>query len=426
MAAENKSSKEPQAKILQARALRTLIVVLVVGGGLFGLRWYYAHAKDTSEAFTGAVISENQVLAIETEKEGQKVVVFDTTGKKIEQGGEKPGTNDRDPVLNSEGAGNLVLSDRNGQGFPVYRWVPTPGSEPEVRSQGSIGKSNPNFPANGDPKTEMILVSGGFVNEYNASEIKGHQILPPVGQVTTAGGGDDEGSGASGGQFTQLYSQYGDSFRVAKWCASNDAIAAVMRSDRGETLIIQPLGKAGEKTPLPIPISQGDRIDFDVNPKNGGIVFAVQNFRWQSNSPVPKEHRFLHCIGMWKPGDEKPSFIAQGMDDKASFSSPTINPGGDKILLTVGPFDRTSGSMTPSGLITMPLAENAGGSAAQLVAGEVYEPSWGPKGDKIVYAKRTSNGVRAIYVNAADGSAEHSLSGDTGSYSHPHFSPQMK
>jgi len=427
MASLNNSSKDPQAKILQARALRTLFVVLIVGGGMFGLRWYFQHSKDTTEAFSGTVNSADQVLAIETEKEGQKVVVFDTTGKKIEQGGEKAGTNDRDPVWRPDGNRIFFVSDRSGKGFQVYRWVPTANQEAEVRSQGSIGKSNPTFPADSsDPKAEMLLVSGGFVNEYDPSEVKGHQILPPVSQVTAAGGSDDEGSGGSGGQFSQLYSQFGDSFRLARWCAANDAIAAVMRSDRGESLIVQPLPKNGEKVPPPIPLASGDRIDFDVSPKDGSIAFIVQNYRWTSASPVPKERRFLHCVGMWKPGTSTPVVIAQGLDDKSSFASPAISPAGDKVLMTVGPFDRASGSMTPTALVTMPLVENAAASAAKLVDGEVYEPSWGPKGDKIAYAKRGANGSRAIYIIGADGAGEHTLSGDTGSYSFPKFSPQGK
>jgi len=252
-------------------------------------------------------------------------------------------------------------------------------------------------------------------------------VLPPSGNSVTVS--QDEGAGAGSGsatdQFSGAYGDFGTSFRVAKWCANGDAIAAVLLGDRGETLVIQPIPKSGERTKKPTFLATADHIDFDVNPKDGGIVFAVTGFHWAGDPKVPVNQRPRHFLALWHMGDPHPTPVVSTSGDGEAYGPPAISPQGDKLIVAVGPFNVSSGQMEPVVLMTMPIQAGAAQAAAQLAKGAIYEPTWSPKGDQIAYA-RNNGSYRAIYVANADGSNEHSITGVTGRYGFPKFSPQVK
>jgi hypothetical protein len=394
--------------------------VILLGAAALGLRWYQSHKNDPSDVLGGTLNTAGMVEAIQFGDDGDHVVAFNQKGEKIAQKGIVPGTHDADPVWRPDGNRVFFVSDRDKKSYQVYRWIPAPDSEPEVRSEGTIGKSHPTFPEEaGEAGSRLLMVSGGFVVEFDPSNLKGHQVLPPLGAGATASK-DTEDAGGSVGQFAGIYGQLGDRFRIARWDNGTNAIVAVMGSDRGEVLIYQDLTKPGD----PKVISTGAHIDFDINPKDGSVVFTVEDFLWPPKSAVPPAERFRHLVGGWSPAKGL-SIMLPSRDDKVAFGSPAINPAGDKVLVVMGAFDRSSDTLTSKALITMPTEGNAAAGVAKLVEGSVYEPTWSPTGDRIAYAK-TANGSRAIYIAGADGSGEHTLTGDTGTYGHPLFSPQTK
>lgn len=419
-----------RSKILQGRTLRTLVVVIILGGAFFGLRWFISIRNDTNDVFQGGVDSVGMLEAIEITNDGQRVVAFDPSGKKIEQKGGTPTTTDRDPVWRPDGQRIFFVSDRDGKGFQLYRWAPRPDTEPDVRTQGSLGKSNPTFDRGAviekgakDEDNTLLFIQGGFVLEYDPKDIKGHQLLPPISSEV-AQTSDENGSGQAS-QFSALYGQLGDSFRIAKWCGNHDAIAAVMRSDRGDQLIVQKLPKPGEKLQPPVPLFAGERIDFDVNPKDGSILYTVQNVHFGSGTKIPVEQRPHHLIGMYKPGEEHPIVVGASRDDQNSFGSPAISPQGDRVIVTAGKYDISSATSNAQGLLVMPIQPGGVAAGTVLTRGEVFEPTWSPKGDQIAYAKRDSAN-RNIFVANADGTGEKCINAGRGNFSNPKFSPMVK
>jgi len=435
--------KEAQPKINAKRSVRTLVYVLILGAAGFCVRWYVQNRNDPTGSF-GTVNSEGMIAAIKFLNEGQEVVAIDSKGTVIEPAGYRQGAVERDMAWQPDGNRLFFVSDRVGPGFQVYRWKPAEGSEPEVRSVGSLGKSEPTFPAETLPhgSDTLLMVSGGFVLELNPKDTSSHQILPPrSGEVPQTKGGDDEGGG-QGGQFSMLYDQLGDSFRAAKWCFGKQAVAAVMRGDHGETLLIQQLPEGNDPTPRPAVVAMAERIDFDVSPVDGAVIFSATNVQVtdEQKAALKKAHitggLIRHALGYWKEGDTNPHFISRVMDDKVAYGSPKVSPDGERVIVTAGSFDPKVGSMTPEALLSFPFSEevpmdpndpNVQGMVhreAVLLRGPVYNPSWSPTGKQIAYVKTNPAGKRAIFVINFDGTGERSVTGDTGDYAMPVFSPQ--
>jgi len=286
----------------------------------------------------------------------------------------------------------------------------------------------------------MLMVSGGFVLELNPKDTSSHQILPPrVGEVPQ-GQGDDEGGSA--GQFSLLYNQFGDSFRTAKWCFGKQAVAAVMRSDRGEVLIVQPLPQGTEVPPHPIPIVTAEKIDLDISPVDGTIIFSATNvpmtkkekeaFRKAGGGLPPTRH----AVGYIKEDNPSaPKFIVRSPSDNFVFSSPRISPDGERVIVSAGTFDAKTGTTSIKALLSYPFSEEPpppdrehpeipAHPEATLVQGDASNPSWSPDGKQIAYIKKSPGGKRAIFVINFDGTGEHSVTGESGDYAMPTFSPQ--
>ena len=73
----------------------------------------------------------------------------------------------------------------------------------------------------------------------------------------------------------------------------------------------------------------------------------------------------------------------------------------------------------------MPLQPNGGSAGAPIAKGTIYEPSWSPAGDKIVFARREVDGKRSIFSINKDGTGERKISDGKGNYGFPKFSPQV-
>lgn len=423
------SSSNNQPKIVQKLWTRTLIAVLLIGGLFLGIRWYLSNQTDLKGVIPAD--TTGQIAAIEMTKDGQQAVVFLPNGEVLRSPEYREGATDRDLAWQPNGNRLFFVSDRGTDGFQVYRWRPVAGGEVEVRSVGSRGKSNPAFPAEAlpDANTELLMTSGGFVLSLEPSKPSSQQMLPPVSNELATAAGEEEGSGAAS-QFTALYGQLGDSFRLARWVAGKQAIAAVMRRDMGEILIVQRMPQPGKPLERPELLAAGERIELSVNPKNGGLVYAVQNFQWPGQPPAQfvkngKVTRpFSHFVGIWTFDQPEQTPIIASNEDEVAFGSPAVSPDGSRLLLVVGNYD--GASVSPRELITLPAQSNGAQGAARLFQGAIYDPAWSPTGDKIAYVKRDTEGKRNIYVANADGSAEKNLSQGKGDFSSPKFSPQLK
>lgn len=435
MSTGSSPSSPSEAKILSKRKTRSLVLVLILVIAFAAISWYFKNRNDIANFGTADTVG--MVAAVEYLDDGQRVVAFDAKGTKIEPGGSnKPGIVERDPAWQPDGQRLFYVSNRSGtRGSQIFRWTPTANSEPSERSLGSLGKTDPTFSAEQvpDQNAYLLMVSGGFVLEFDPKDNKSRQLLPPVaGEVPTSSADTEEGGGQEG-QFSALYHDLGESFRTAEWCAQKQAVVAVMRRDHGEVLIVQQLPKPGEKPQRPMVLVNAEHIDFDVSPKDGTIAFSAENIilppdqeKAAADALKKNPHaRVRHTLGFFKVGDHV-HIIAQSPDDQLAFGAVAISPVGDRVLTVVGAYDHDSTSVTSKELVAFPLSEGSGAAGSVIVRGQATDPSWGPGASQIAYIKKTESGKRAIFVINADGTNDHNISGDKNDYAQPRFSPQTK
>jgi hypothetical protein len=422
-----------QPKISHKLAIRTLILVLILGSLYLGYQVWQDKSKDLS---FGPANTQGWIGAVEFKDDGQQAVAFDPTGKKMASPAWKAGRTDREITWDPSGNRLFFVSDREENNFHVFRWNPTDGSEPQRRTIGSRAFGYPEFSREpSDEKEDVsLVVCGGYVLEYHPKEQTTTQMLPIQGREITQS--DDEQSGGAGGQFSGFYSQLGiTSFKMAKWCKGKTWIAAVMHRQQGEILVMQKMTPGADgKIPKPIPVVAGDHIDFDVNPKDGTLVYSCQNFQWPDDTHVPAEYTknnkitrpYSHVVMHVDPDAPNPEPLALSKDDVIAFGAPSISPDGASIAITAGPYENGVG-IAPKVLVSAPIA--AGGllnSRSQLATGDIYEPSWSPDGQLLVFARRGKDGKRTIFTIHKDGSSEVNVSGAAGNFGTPFFSPQTK
>jgi len=415
------------------KATRKLAIRFVIG--LFSLavifaiyNWMRANRDlgDISIAKT-----EDWILALEQKEEGQQAVIFKKDGSLLRSPAYTPGKTDRDAVWRPDGAAVFMSSDRETEDFNVYRWN-LQHNFIERRGMATRSQLALNFGevGQGASNDALLIVSGGFVLSMNPKEATTYQVLPPVSRevVTT---GSDEGSGGAS-QFDAYYSKLGSSFREARWGKNKEWVYAVMRGDEGEVLIAQSL-TSGKP---PVVLGMGDRIEFDVNPKTGSIVYAIKSYR----VPVPEHpskeeiakikemmavpHRLIEV----KPWETDPAEamvpLAMSPSNKQCFSNPKVCPDGNSVLVSVGPY-LGDGNQKMEGLLSVPLAPNGIAAASGLVQGEVSDYSWSPTGRKFVFIRKSKSGVRTVFVLNKDGGEAKQISDGKTNYSRPLFSPQM-
>ncbi len=413
---------EKQPKVVHKLLVRTLILVLVLGGILLAIQ--SGRNKDARRAEKADTVG--WISAVEYKGEGTEAVAVKPDRSIVRSEGWKSGAQDRDLVWAPNGNFLFFISDRTENGFHVYRWNPQ-RPDAEVRTLGTRGRSNPTFKLKQEANDlSMLMTSGGLVMEFDPSDRLQTQVLPPTGREIPVGDGEEAGAQS---QFSAMYGQLGNSFRYARWCGDDDHIAAIMRRDEGEVLLVQSMNpSATGEFEQPLVIAAGDRIEFDVSPKDGSVVYAVNEFAW--HVPAPKEFvtngkvrkPFAHYVGLWKKGDQSGVPVVANPDNTNAFGSPAIHPSGDTFVVAVGPY--RDGAIARQGLISFPVKANAGGEAKMLVRGDVYEPSWDPTGSLLVYAKREGEN-RTLYTISSDGSSERSIT-SAGRFGFPRFSPQTK
>ena len=423
-------------------AIRSAIAVVLFGALFIG----YNMIQKVSDFDPGTVATPGWIVAVEETDEGSQAVVFDSDGNERRSPGYQPKFQERDAVWNKAGDRVFFVADREDETFHIYRWNLS-RNEVRRRTLDSRSKGTPFFGTTALTGSEDLglITAGGRVLMFDPKEGSTRQLLPPMGREV--GRSED---GGSVGQFDQLYERFGQSFKAAKWGKDRRWIAAVMqRAEGGQVLIVQSQVIPEDATPeqvgyysLPHAVIAGERVDFDVSPTTGAIVFSVHGFDFPDASNPPEAfvnekgevvRPFRNVVGFVDPDDptktpNRFSPSAPGMvvmaatpDDETIFREPAVSPDGTRIAAVLGRTDE-NGLFAPGGLILMDLAEASGSSGTGLLQGPVSSPSWHPDGNTIVFLMR--DGARSIYTVSRTGGEPKRVSDGKKNYSSVSFSPQ--
>jgi hypothetical protein len=424
-------SKPPA--ITQKVAIRAVLCLFLLALLLAGYQCAL-HYKDPGEL--SVYNSLGMILAVRSRTEGSQVVLIKPDGTILESPKYPAGKTDRDAVWRPDGNTVLFSSDRDGDVFNMYRWNLMTNAV-ERRSFGTRSRLAPYFSP--DDKNSALIVAGGSVQEFTAADGSSLQVLPPIPRGASENKSEGEGSG-SGAQFDSAYQGLGSSFRIAKWGKDKDWVIAVMRGEENEVLILQSLTQNAP----PIPVISAHRIDFDVDPRSGGVWFTAQGltmnmpdahniskeeFQAAQRSRAallanPNRIGFVDpaTLGSRESAHRSPWLVSGGKG--FAFGTPAISPDGSTLLVVGGAYTEGVG-LTPNGLFSFSVSGSTTSAPTVIVKGEVLDPAWSPSGDRICYVRRVGN-ERAVCTNAANGGDEKVLTQGKGDFSSPLFSPQTK
>lgn len=436
------SAKQP---LINRKMQMRMAILLFVFAALYTGRQIVVHFLQDPD--TGTVQSTNWISATEETDNGSVAVIIKPDGTVVQAPDYKSGEQDQQIAWQPDGNRLYFSSNREGenQSFHIYRWNPAHNLV-QRRSTGSRSQSNPVFPFdNVKPgEQEMLTISGGLVVTLDPRTGTTHQMLPLVGRDPTTVA-QSEGGGV-GSQFGPEYDNLGNSFRIAMWAANKDFIAGVLEKESGgETLIYQNMnpsapdnskgagGDAEQKAAedlKPHPMASGDHIDFCVDPSNGEVVFATQNWQWPDGMPIPPQYMkgnkaerpYVHMVGFYNPATQKGGLIVASNSDKIAFSQPQVSPDGSKLLLVVGTYK--DGGVLSEGLLVAPLSEGGGTSGTSIFRGPAYNPHWSPDGNQVVFIEQNPGGKNDVCTIGADGSGFKDLTNGTANFGDPSFSPQ--
>ena len=420
-------------KISQKLAYRTLFLVIVFGGLLYGLLWFLKVRSDIKGLATSD--TKGWISAVEYLPQGQQAVLISPDGKIHKDAGHKANTVDRDLMWSPHGNFLYFMSDREDHNFNLFRWTPsTMDDPPERRTIGTRARSNITFAGQlteePDKEAKGLIVTGGLVQEFDPATQTTQQILPPTTKeiAQTSNNNNNEERGTES-QFEGAYGTLGTSFRLAQRCNNGKSIIAIMRRDSGEVLVTQDMALVDGRFPPPKPMVAGDHVEFAVNPKDGTVVYTVAGFQWPdptslaAKSPdgkLPKKpfkNGVVYCdlVGT--------STVLVANQGDMSFGSPTISPDGKSVAVVLG--KENNGETNFVGLALLS-PTNDPTFKRRSFGGDIHEPSWSPDGTHILAAVRPSPKTRTIFEIPVDGSPPRNVSGEGGNFGFPHYSPQTK
>lgn len=420
---------KPVAKINRQRGLRYLIAIATILALVFV---YTRFVSQTRTADPGNFASAGYISAAMQTEDGYRAVLVAPDGTVKEVPGYEEGVMDQPPVWSPDGQRVYFVSDRDNGESHVFRWNPSSDAV-ERRTIDKRTKSYVDFTVPGDPANKTALViSGGTIVELEPLAGTSKQLLPPQ-KLDASRQGED----GAAGQFEQLYASLGTSFKMARWTKDKQHIIAVMRRETGEALICQnvsmlPNIDLTNPEMRPVLIATGERIEFDIDPNSGKVVYTLQQFQWPDPRQIPPEFiengrakmPLRHMIGIYTPGApaaEAPVAVAQ--DDKFCFGHPRLSPDGEMVMVSVGPY-RGSGNMDNRNLVVMPFKTGGGSEGATtLVNTPAVEAEWSPDGKKIVFVGEGPT-RRTLYLLEVGTGAEPKALTSKGVFRGPQFSPQ--
>ena len=419
-------------KISQKLAYRTLFLVIVFGGLAYGLMWFLKVRSDLG----GLAVADTKgwISAVEYLPQGQQAVLISPDGKIHNDAGHVANTVDRDLTWSPHGNFLYFVSDREDHNFNLFRWAPGKLTDPpERRTIGTRARSNLTFAAQPveepDKEAKGLIVTGGLVLEFDPSTQTTQQILPPTTKEIAQSNGNNNDERGTESQFEGAYGTLGTSFRIAQRCNNGKSIIAVMRRDAGEILILQDMTLVDGKYVPPRPIVAGDHIDFAVNPKDGTVVYTVNNFQWPdptamaAKSPDGKlpKRPFKNAIVYCDLADKVTVLVANEGD--MSFYTPAISPDGSGVAVVLSKETKSDSQFVGLALLS---TTNDPNFKRHTFGGDIHEPSWSPDGTHILAAVRPNGKSRTIFEIPTDGSPPRNVSGEGGNFGFPKYSPQQK
>lgn len=380
--------------------------------------------------------SKGYIAAIQTVGDGSQAVMIAPDGTVIPSPDYVPDARDTDLAWRPDGNRLFFTSDRDERVFHMYRWNPG-GQKVERRTFGTMGFGSPSFASSTiEEAINPLVVSAGRVVELDPSRGAVEQILPPMmgreGQESAEGRVEDS-------PFERFYKGIGSSFKAAKWVKGRRYIAAVMRGDEAETLVLQPMDRTPEGQMQPPSIlGIGERVEFDVNADLGIVVFTVNRPRPTLKTEITQDDWATGRIEQLKKGFNDPTKhmlgivnidiqrggpILRSINDNEALTSPSISPDGTTLVVCVGKY-QGDGNFTHEYLYTYAAQVGAGKTVREVVAGDARDPSWSPDGNKIVFIKALEDGTREIHTVNADGTDDKAIASGKGDFIKPVFSPQ--
>jgi dipeptidyl aminopeptidase/acylaminoacyl peptidase len=407
---------------MRSRSTRRL-VVFVVSLGVVGWLFVWLVGKK-GDIQLGSDTSGMIAVRLLT-KDGSQVVTIDSSGNVTKSAGYTAGRTDRDLAWSPDGNRLFFISDRKEDSFHIFRWDPQRNAAPEQRSIDKAGRSNLIF--NETPGTDAELAGlvtvRGTVQEFFPVNGKSSQILPPSVKRVEA-----EDGGGAGSTLELLYKRFGQSFRTARYLNGGRFIAAVMQQEeRGESLIVQDFepDKDGKMKP-PLMYFAAERIEIEVDKRTGTLLAnIIEVFPQEGKDGKKMGFPFVHGIFMIDPlksGAEGLVPVIQIPERSYCISDFAISPERS-LVLTVKAKYVGDGNSIPEDLRAYD--PNKSEPPLILLEGKISSPVFSPDGKKIAFIKREGPN-HAVFIADSNGSNARNLTGTSGNYSRPLFSPQYK
>ncbi len=421
--------------------LRTAVILLVIALSIGMISYINGLGKDIDWAHGESV---GMIAALKLNDSGNQLVVIDSNGKLIEVPGYQRDDIDREPVWRPDGERLFFASDRKDaksqnnsseKFIQIYRW--RPGSDAvERRSVGGRPKGTPWFGPSGveNINKSALMTSSGTVIEYLPENGNTFQILPPPSGSAAQSGGDESGVTSA---MDAIYSRLGKSFRKARYGPNRDSVVAIMRREQGETVVYQSMIPINDPTgkvalPRPVVIATGQQLEFDIM-NDGKIFVSVVGLSLNENEEIPEQFikngkvtlPYENSMFIFDPKNPEnpPSFVFVSKERKSALINPIVSPNGETLLVTEASIDE-NGAITPKilRLLTLPLSEST--RSVVLTQGKVFEASFTPQNDRILYVKN-EKGFRGIYMNDFSGTSEKLISPNGENFASPAMSPQV-
>ena len=416
-------------------ATRMIIGLLVIAAMVLGFQKFKDFAQDPD---IGTFESAGFIAAIEQTSTGNRAMMFDTNGNRIDAPEPKAGAkaspkfDDREISWSPDGQRLFISSTRESNAFNVYRWNPA-RKVVERRSLGTRSQGAPYFTPSDDKLAAQLglMIAGGTVQELDAKMGTTAQIAPPLSGPVT--GDPNEGAG-SVSAIEAMYHKFGDSFQFARYGGARDRIFAIMRNDEGEVAMCQAFGVDADKNMLPpTEIMRGRRVTMDVTP-DGRAVISVQGYDFPPDAPVPPEFikdgktvkPFYNGVFLVTMDDlGKPNMVPIVLipkDQNLAFQEVVISPDGKSLAAVVGSFDKNV-DFQPGGLVVMPFEPGGGTKGQKLMEGPVSQPCWAPDSTKVGFIYSHDGYSDIVVVDPTKPDAVTKVT-ENKKFMSPKFSPQ--